>query len=119
MSARRMTDINDRRDPDRQIFRDLYTAIDGLERRFEDLKPLLEDVAVLATRVQTSVTEIDRLRDKVDHLSSDMAGLISQIREAKKETSGISPSWVAVVLSLIGVILTALFKLVEWIKDKQ
>ena len=107
-----MTDINDRRDPDRQIFRDLYTAIDGLERRFNDLKPLLEDVAVLATRVQTSVTEIDRLRDKVDHLSSDMAGLISQIQSAKKDTSGLSPSWVAVVLSLIGFILTALFNVV-------
>lgn len=119
MGARRpMNEPDDRRDPDRQIFRDLYAAIDGLEQRFHDLKPLLENVAVLASRVTTNASEIDRLRIKVDRLSEDLAGLIARLKDSKKERGSISPSWVAVVLSIIGIVLTAMFKIVEWIKDR-
>jgi hypothetical protein len=110
---------NVNRDDENKLLYDLLKAFDSVEQRFNDLRPLLERVAVISSKVNDSEHEIDRLRDKVDKLSHDIAGIIVQIKEAKKVNSGgITPSWVAVVLSIIGLILTVLFKLIEWIKTQ-
>lgn len=99
---RQMDDeYDERRDPNRQIFRELHVAMDRLESGMEKLSPLLGSVAVLETRVETMEREIERLRDA----------------QKPDETTrgGTTKFGVTLGMAIVSILVTVVLKLIDWI----
>lgn len=92
---------DERRDPNRQLFRDLHVAMEQLEEGLHRLLPLLEQVAVLKARVDTNAFEISRLRDRLDG-------------NPLPSRSGIGLKALSLIVSVIGILVTVLLKLADW-----
>jgi len=114
-----MRDPDDRRDPDRQLFRQLYDEMRQFGGRFDGLSEKIEEVRVLASRIENHSAEIGRLRDSMEENHDRITRLEAyhQARDAESGSLVLKPAVLTLVLAVLGILVTGFWEVIKWIRD--
>lgn len=116
MAARQLPMPDDRRDPDAQLFRELYERLHDLGAKVNTLADRMEAVTGLAAHTEINREEIGRIRDSLDTIFQRITTLEAQ--KDKSDEAGtairIRPAVVTVTLAVATFLMKAFYDLWRW-----